>query len=141
MYLEFLRQLDGIGIKALDPAQLTRPEKQFFGAYLAQKVVPLTDLIDGNEITELKTGALYFTADELQSLVRLPESIPRVLPIPGRGGAYVRLGALIRMRNDLFLPETSRLFEFRLVRLAQLAALEPIGMNCPKRSSHGLMAR
>ncbi len=123
LYLEFLRQLDGIGIKLLEPAQLTRPEKQFFGAYLAEEVVPLTDLIRGEEITELKTGALYFAAGdgELQSLVRLPESIPRVLPIPGRAGAYVRLGALIRMRNDLFLPETSRLFEFRLVRLAQLA--------------------
>jgi polyphosphate kinase len=123
LYLEFLRQLDGIGIKVLEPAQLTRPEKQFFGAYLAEEVVPLTDTIRGEEITELKTGALYFAAGDgaLQSIVRLPESIPRVLPIPGRINAYVRLGALVRMRSDLFLPEVSRLFEFRLVRLAQLA--------------------
>ncbi len=123
LYLEFLRQLDGIGIKVLEPAQLTRPEKQFFGAYLAEEVVPLTDLIRAEEMTELKTGALYFAAGEgeLQSIVRLPESIPRVLSIPGRPNAYVRLGALVRMRSDLFLPEASRLFEFRLVRLAQLA--------------------
>ncbi len=123
VYLELLREIDSLGIHVLEPAQLTKPERQFFGAYLAEEVVPLTDLIRPEGLADLRSQALYFAAGngELHSVVRLPESIPRVLPIPGRDGAYVRLGALVRMRSDLFLLETSRLFEFRLVRLAELA--------------------
>jgi polyphosphate kinase len=123
VYLELLREIDSLGIHVLEPAQLTKPERQFFGAYLAEEVVPLTDLIRPEGLADLRSQALYFAAGdaELHSVVRLPESIPRALPIPGRDGAYVRLGALVRMRSDLFLPETSQLFEFRLVRLAQLA--------------------
>jgi polyphosphate kinase len=122
-YLGFLPELERLGIQILDPAQLTRSEQQFFGAYLAEEVVPLTDPIEADAMSDLNSQALYFAAGnaELESLVRLPESLPRVLPVPGREGAYVRLGALVRMRSDLFLPTQSQLFEFRLVRLAQLA--------------------
>lgn len=121
-YGEFLRELEGLGIHVLEPTQLTKAEKQYFGAYLAEEVAPRTDLIPPQAITELSSGALYFAAGEglLQHLIRLPESVPRLLPIPGRGGDYVRLGALVRSRSDLFLPTRSTLFEFRLVRIAQL---------------------
>ncbi|GEM87096.1 polyphosphate kinase [Meiothermus granaticius NBRC 107808] len=121
-YSEFLRDLEPLGIHVLEPTQLTKAEKQYFGAYLAEKVAPRTDLIPPEAIPELSSGALYFAAGEglLQHLIRLPESLPRLLAIPGREGGYVRLGALVRMRSDLFLPSRSPLFEFRLVRIAQL---------------------
>lgn len=123
LYLEFLRSLEGLGIHILEPSQLTKPEKQYFGAYLAEEVAPLTDMIRPEALPELNSQALYFAAGEglLHHLIRLPESLPRLLPIPGREGGYVRLGALVRMRSDLFLPNKSQLYEFRLIRLAQLA--------------------
>jgi polyphosphate kinase len=123
LFLKFLPKLKKLGITILEPSELTRPEQQFFGAYLAEEVVPLTDPIEATAMADLNSQALYFAAGdgELEYLVRLPESLPRILPVPGRDGAFVRLGALMRMRSDLFLPERSQLFEFRLVRLAQLA--------------------
>ena len=125
LYLEFLRALEGLGIHILEPNQLTKPEKQYFGAYLAEEVAPLTDLIRPEVLPELNSQALYFAAGDglLQHLIRLPESLPRLLSIPGRAGGYVRLGALVRMRSDLFLPQNQKhpLYEFRLVRLAGLA--------------------
>ena len=122
-YRQFLPELERLGIRILDPEALTRSEQQFFGAYLAEEVVPLTDPIEAEALSDLNSGALYFAAGDgkLDYLVRLPESLPRMLPVPGREGAYVRLGALVRMRSDLFLPEHIPLFEFRLMRLAQLA--------------------
>ncbi|MER3554591.1 MAG: RNA degradosome polyphosphate kinase [Meiothermus sp.] len=121
-YGEFLRELEPLGIHVLEPTQLTKAEKQYFGAYLAEEVAPRTDLIPPEAITELSSGALYFAAGEglLQHFIRLPESVPRLLSIPGREGGYVRLGALVRMRSDLFLPTRLPLYEFRLVRIAQL---------------------
>lgn len=125
LYLEFLKALEGQGIHILEPSQLTKAEKQYFGAYLAEEVAPLTDLIRPEAIPELASQALYFAAGEgsLQHLIRLPESVPRLLEVPGREGGFVRLGALVRMRSDLFLPANQKLplFEFRLIRLAQLA--------------------
>ncbi|MDW8426833.1 MAG: polyphosphate kinase [Meiothermus sp.] len=125
LYLEFLKALEGLGLHILEPSQLTRAEKQFFGAYLAEEVAPLTDLIRPEALPELASQALYFASGEglLQHLIRLPESVPRLLEVPGREGGFVRLGALVRMRSDLFLPENQKLplYEFRLVRLAQLA--------------------
>lgn len=125
LYLEFLKDLTGLGIHILEPSQLTKAEKQYFGAYLAEEVAPLTDLIQPEAIPELASQALYFAAGEgaLQHLIRLPESVPRLLEVPGREGGFVRLGALVRMRSDLFLPANQKLplFEFRLIRLAQLA--------------------
>jgi len=124
-YLEFLKALEGLGIHILEPSQLTKAEKQYFGAYLAEEVAPLTDLIRPEAIPELASQALYFASGEgaLQHLIRFPESLPRLLEVPGREGGFVRLGALVRMRSDLFLPGSQKLplFEFRLIRLAQLA--------------------
>ncbi len=125
LYLEFLKALEGLGIHILEPSQLTKAEKQYFGAYLAEEVAPLTDLIRPEALPELASQALYFASGEglLQHLIRLPESMPRLLEVPGRAGGFVRLGALVRMRSDLFLPGNQKhpLFEFRFVRLAQLA--------------------
>ncbi len=125
LYLEFLKELEGQGIHILEPSQLTKAEKQYFGAYLAEEVAPLTDLIRPEAIPELASQALYFASGEglLQHLIRLPESVPRLLEVPGREGGFVRLGALVRMRSDLFLPANQKLplYEFRLIRLAQLA--------------------
>ncbi|GIW24663.1 polyphosphate kinase [Meiothermus sp.] len=125
LYLEFLKALAGLGIHILEPSQLTRAEKQYFGAYLAEEVAPLTDLIRPEALSELASQALYFASGEglLQHLIRLPESVPRLLEVPGREGGFVRLGALVRMRSDLFLPGNQKLplYEFRLIRLAQLA--------------------
>jgi polyphosphate kinase len=125
LYLEFLKSLSGLGIHILEPNQLTKAEKQYFGAYLAEEVAPLTDHIRPEMLPELNSQALYFAAGEglLQHLIRLPESLPRLLEVPGREGAYVRLGALVRMRSDLFLSGGHKLplYEFRLLRLAQLS--------------------
>jgi polyphosphate kinase len=125
LYLEFLKALEGLGIHILEPSQLTKAEKQYFGAYLAEEVAPLTDLIRPEALPELASQALYFASGEglLQHLIRLPESVPRLLEVPGREGGFVRLGALVRMRSDLFLPGNQKLplYEFRFVRLAQLA--------------------
>ncbi|MBO1437514.1 polyphosphate kinase [Meiothermus sp. CFH 77666] len=125
LYLEFLKALEGLGIHVLEPSQLTKAEKQYFGAYLAEEVAPLTDLIRPEALPELASQALYFASGEglLQHLIRLPGSVPRLLEVPGREGGFVRLGALVRMRSDLFLPGNQKLplYEFRLIRLAQLA--------------------
>lgn len=122
LYREFLRELTGLGVYVLEPAQLTKAEQQYFGAYLAEEVAPRTDLIPPEAIADLSPRALYFAAGDglMHHLIRLPDNLPRLLPIPGREGSYVRLGALIRMRSDLFVPTKSQLFEFRLIRLAQL---------------------
>ncbi|MCS7195073.1 MAG: polyphosphate kinase [Meiothermus sp.] len=125
LYREFLKSLENLHIHILEPSQLTRAEQQYFGAYLAEEVAPLTDLIEPEALSDLSSQALYLASGEgrLQYLIRLPQSLPRLLPVPGREGGFVRLGALVRMRSDLFLPTPGRppLFEFRLIRLAQLA--------------------
>lgn len=124
LYLEFLKALGQTGLHILEPSQLTKAEKQYFGAYLAEEVAPLTDLIQPEAIPELASQALYFAAGEglLQHLIRMPEGLPRLLEVPGREMGFVRLGALVRMRSDLFLPGNQKLplYEFRLIRLAQL---------------------
>jgi polyphosphate kinase len=121
-YLAFLPKLEQLGLRILEPKELSRAEGQYFGAYLAEEIAPRTDLIGPEALTQLASQALYFAAGDhqLRYLIRLPGDLPRLLPIPGREGAYVRLGALVRMRSDLFLPERGNLHEFRLIRLAQL---------------------
>jgi polyphosphate kinase len=121
-YQAFLPQLEALGVRILEPKQLSKSEVQYFGAYLAEEIAPRTDLIGPQALPSLAPGALYFAAgdSQLRHLIRLPEDLPRLLAVPGREGAYVRLGALVRMRSDLFLPERGKLYEFRLIRLAQL---------------------
>ena len=52
--------------------------------------------------------------------MRLPDALPRLLPVPGRPGAFVRLGPLMRLRSDLFLPEDLPMYEMRVTRLGNL---------------------
>ncbi|MCV4940149.1 hypothetical protein OFC17_35775, partial [Escherichia coli] len=78
LYREFLRELAGLGIHVLEPAQLTKAEQQYFGAYLAEEVAPLTDLIRPEAMADLAPQALYFAAGNglMHHLIRLPESLP-----------------------------------------------------------------
>ncbi|MFQ5382297.1 MAG: phospholipase D-like domain-containing protein, partial [Dehalococcoidia bacterium] len=115
-------ELAGTGFHLLDPSQLTPDERSYFGAFLAEEVAPRVDLLEIGSLAELSSRALYMAAgrDRLEYLLRLPDSVPRLLPVPGRDGAFVRLGPLVRLRSDLFLPERIPMHEMRLTRLANL---------------------
>ncbi len=123
MYQEFLPELDQLGIRIVSVEDLTREERLYFGAFLAEEVAPMTDVIRIEALRDVRTQALYFASGDadLQYLIRLPESVARLLEIPGREGTYVRLGALLRLRADLFLADKdARLHELRVVRLAAI---------------------
>ena len=125
-YQGFLPELEEMGIRIITADDLTRAEQRYFGAFLAEKVVPKTDLIQVRGLPDLRSRALYFASGdgELHDLVRLPENVPRLLKVPGRDGAYVRLGEIFRLHPDLFLPTVgARLFELRVVRLAAIDQL------------------
>ncbi len=115
-------ELAAVGFHLLDPSQLTPDERSYFGAFLAEQVAPRVDLLEIGSLSELSSRALYMAAgrDRLEYLLRLPDSVPRLLPVPGRDGAFVRLGPLVRLRSDLFLPERIPMYEMRLTRLANL---------------------
>ena len=123
LYAELRGQLAAAGIELLTPDELTPTEQRYFGAYLAEVVAPQTDLLDAAAIGDLSSGALYFAAGHrrLRYLLRQPAQ-SRFLPVPGREGAFVRLGELIRWRSDLFLPRPMPMYELRLTRIAQLEA-------------------
>lgn len=125
-YQKFLRLLEPLDIRLYPPAELSRNEQRYFGAFLAEQVAPLTDLIPLEALSDLSSRALYFASgdEELRYLVRLPDLFPRLLPIPGRDGGFIRLGELVRFRADLFLPTPGRLAELRLVRLSALERKE-----------------
>lgn len=121
-YRQLLAEAETLGIQLLKPRQLTQAERRYFGAYLAEEVAPRTDLIDDQALGDLSSQALYFAGGDtrLRYLIRLPETLPRLLEIPGRERTYVRLGELVRFRSDLFLPHKTRLYELRIIRLASL---------------------
>ncbi len=114
--------LTEIGFLLLEPGELTPLERSYFGAYLAEEASPRADLLDPDAISGLSSSALYLAAgrESLDYLVRLPDSLPRLLAVPGRAGAFVRLGPLVRLRSDLFLPEDLPMYEMRITRLADL---------------------
>ncbi|WP_456447432.1 polyphosphate kinase [Oceanithermus sp.] len=116
-------RLEAAGLRLLEPRQLSATEARYFGAYLAEEVAPKTDLLDAAQVHDLSSGALYLAAGHrrLRYLLRQPVQ-RRFLPVPGRPGAFVRLGALMRARSDLFLPEPMPMYELRLTRIAQLEA-------------------
>jgi len=124
LFAELRLQLEAAGIRLLEPDQLGVTESRYFGAYLAEEVAPKTDLLDAAQVQDLSSGALYLAAGHrrLRYLLRQPAQ-RRFLPVPGRPGAFVRLGALMRARSDLFLPETMPMYELRLTRIAQLEAV------------------
>lgn len=104
-------------LRVLEPGELDELDWLYFRVFLAEAVAPKTDLIPWEAVGDVSHGALYFAARE--HLIRLPQDLPRLLRVPGREGAYVRLGALMRARSDLFLPEGGPLYEFRVLRLLE----------------------
>jgi hypothetical protein len=69
----------------------------------------------------MRSHALYFASGAAapRFLIRMPDGVPRLLPVPGKPWTYVRLGELLRLRPDLFLPgRSTRLHELRAIRLA-----------------------
>lgn len=104
-------------LRVLNPEDLDEEDWLYFRVYLAEVVAPKTDLIPWEAAGDLSHGALYFASEEY--LVRLPQDLPRLLPVPGREWAYVRLGALMRFRSDLFLPKEGPLHELRVLRLLE----------------------
>jgi polyphosphate kinase len=127
-YEGLLQDLSRLGIRILSTAELTREEKHYFGAFLAEEVAPRTDVIRADEVRSVKSEALYFASGKAapRHLIRMPDAVPRVLEVPGRPGTYVRLGELLRLRPELFLFEReARLHELRAIRLADLGG-EPL---------------
>jgi polyphosphate kinase len=116
-YSVLLEELRPKGLEVLRAEDLDEEEEAYFGVYLAEVAVPRTDLLDWAQAGDLTSGALYFASE--RHLVRLPQDLPRLLPVPGREGAFVRLGELFRLRSDLVLPEPGPLYEFRALRLLE----------------------
>jgi polyphosphate kinase len=122
VYDGFLPDLEQIGMRIVPESELTREERNYFGAYLAEKVVTRTDVIGGAGLRDMVSRSLYFAAGEgvLEFLVRLPAGVKRLLEIPGRPGTYVRIGELLRVRSDLLFGKPLPLHELRVVRLAAI---------------------
>jgi polyphosphate kinase len=117
-----LADLKAEKIVLLEPKELRTDEVAYFGAFLAERVAPLTDVIPWNGLGDLSSRAVYLAAgrERLEYLVRVPEGIPRILPIPGRNGRFVRLESLMISRTDLLLPEALPAFAMRLTRGANI---------------------
>jgi polyphosphate kinase len=125
-YRSFLPALEELGIKIVSARTLTRAERAYFGAFLAEDVAPRTDVLRVEALREVRSRALYFASGNgvLEHLLRVPDSVPRLIEIPGRDNTYVRLGELLRLRPDLFLAgRTSKVHELRVVRLAAIDQL------------------
>ncbi len=137
-YRAFLPELEGLGIRIVPVRTLTRSERAYFGAFLAEEVAPRTDVLRVEALREVRSRALYFASGDgvLENLLRVPESIPRLVEIPGRDNTYVRLGELLRLRADLFLAGRSA----RALRAAGGARSRPstrcgsTGTSCRRRS-------
>jgi polyphosphate kinase len=122
-------QIAVLGWDSLEP-----DEQAYFGAFIAERVAPLTDLIAPGGVEFLDSRALYLAAGNtpaenvvaagseggIKHLLRVPESRQRLLPVPGRDGSFVRLENLIAARSDLFLPEPLPLYALRVTRRAQI---------------------
>lgn len=125
-YRSFLPELETLGIRIVGARTLTRAERAYFGAFLAEQVAPRTDVLRVEALREVRSRRLYFASGNgvLEHLLRVPDAVPRLLEIPGRDNTYVRLGELLRLRADLFLPSpTAKLFELRAVRVAAIDQL------------------
>jgi polyphosphate kinase len=128
-YRGLLDELESHAIRVVPVSSLSREELDYFGAFLAEEVAPRTDVLRAEAVREVRTEALYFATGlgVLEHLVRLPESLPRLLEIPGRDGTYVRLGELLRLRSDLFLE--GRDLELHELRVIRLAAIDQLGLD------------
>jgi polyphosphate kinase len=125
----FLDVLQEYGIRVVPVGSLSREELDYFGAFLAEEVAPRTDVLRADAVREVRTEALYFATGVgvLEHLVRLPDTLPRIVEIPGRPGTYVRLGELLRLRSDLFLD--GRDLELHELRVIRLAAIDQLGLD------------
>lgn len=127
-YRKLLHLLEPAGLRLLHPNQMTQAEQRYFEAFLAEEVAPRTDLISARSLANLDSKALYFASGskkKLEYLIRLPQDLPRLLPIPGRISSWVRLDELVRLRADLFLPDNrSELYGLRIIRLSELKGKE-----------------
>ena len=155
-YKMFLPELEGLGIRIVSVKALTRAERAYFGAYLAEVVAPQTDVLRVEALREVRSRALYLASGEgvLENLLRVPDGIPRLIEIPGRDNTYVRLGELLRLRSDLFLAGRTapvlraarapagghRPDEHRLGRAAGGAGGAPGGAGLPPGGGAGLPA-
>jgi polyphosphate kinase len=128
-YRSFLDVLEDHGVRVVPVSSLSREELDYFGAFLAEEVAPRTDVLRADAVREIRTEALYFATGQgvLEHLVRLPDSLPRLVEIPGRDGTYVRLGELLRVRSDLFLE--GRDLELHELRAIRLAAIDQLGLD------------
>eukprot|EP01098_Paradermamoeba_levis_P013413 TRINITY_DN6105_c0_g1_i1.p1 TRINITY_DN6105_c0_g1~~TRINITY_DN6105_c0_g1_i1.p1 ORF type:complete len:642 (+),score=162.64 TRINITY_DN6105_c0_g1_i1:93-2018(+) len=140
LYNKMVNELHGHEIHILEAENLTTAELQYFGAYLAEEVVPRIDLLDPASIYDAASKGLYLAAgvNDFKYLIRIPDSLPRLLEVPSRKNSYVRLGQLIRLRRDLFLPEELPLFELRVTRLqtADLQRLDWEAQALPSSLEH-----
>ena len=73
-----LHDLKSENIVLLEPSDLRSDEVAYFGAFLAERVAPLTDVIPWNGLGDLSSRAMYLAAgrERLEYLVRVPEGIP-----------------------------------------------------------------
>jgi len=128
-YRSFLDTLEAHDVRVVPVSSLSREELDYFGAFLAEEVAPRTDVLRADAVREIRTEALYFATGQgvLEHLVRLPDSLPRLIEIPGRDGTYVRLGELLRVRSDLFLE--GRDLELHELRVIRLAAIDQLGLD------------
>ncbi len=128
-YRGLLDELEEHSIRVIPVSSLSREELDYFGAFLAEEVAPRTDVLRADAVREVRTEALYFATGlgVLEHLVRLPDSLPRLVEIPGRDGTYVRLGELLRLRSDLFLD--GRDMELHELRVIRLAAIDQLGLD------------
>src|SRR5512137_1003172 len=128
-YRSFLDALEAHGVRVVPVSSLSREELDYFGAFLAEEVAPRTDVLRADAVREIRTEALYFATGQgvLEHLVRLPDTLPRIVEIPGRPGTYVRLGELLRLRSDLFLE--GRDLELHELRVIRLAAIDQLGLD------------
>ena len=117
-----LPELEGAGVHILEPDQLEPDEQAYFGAYLAEQVAPMTDLMPADALAFLDSRALYMAGGgaRLDHLFRVPDGIPRFLEVPGRRRSFVRLEALIASRADLFVPEDVPVYALRVTRRANI---------------------
>lgn len=124
LWVTLQAELVAAGIHMLHWDDLEPDEQAYFGAFIAEQVAPLTDLISPDGATLLDSRALYLAAgsgDRIKHLLRVPEARARLLEVPGREGkAFVRLENLIASRSDLFLPEALPMHALRVTRRAQI---------------------
>jgi polyphosphate kinase len=115
-------ELGSAGFELLEPSDLETEEANYFGAYLAETVAPAMDVLGLEQLHDLDSRALYLAAGnhDLHAFLRVPERLPRLIQIPGREHAWLRLEALIQSRSDLFFTEPCTMYAMRVTRRANI---------------------